>query len=475
MYSKSSMPRSKFYRDPVHLQIRYDPVDLAQAFPVSVSADTRISWLVRKLVDCREFQRLRHIRQNGLTNLVFHGAEHSRFSHSMGVAHLAREMYGRIERNSDAPPEPDHKVATCVAALLHDVGHGPFSHTIEEILKEDGIPFDHEVMTQRLIEESDSDIYKILSDVDKMLPTEVVYYINKERRTKERRDEHWRYRLVSSQLDADRLDYLLRDSLFAGVRGGFDLTLLLDSLQQLDGKRIAVDHHAIVTVEAYLVMLDQMYRAVYYHKAIRAASALLSSVMRRAFELHRNGDGAIFSSATEHPLHKLADSGQKVEVNQYVRLSEFHVWALIETWRWHADKVLSDLANRLLARHLFKTLDVDPTHRKLLDKVENHAKTLTSRKLAHVDDKTVAYYVSVDEPNRTSYKRYDWRSELPDESIWLVGDGTQQTIEENSQSKIVSALKETKYFHRLVFPAEIRSSLLSEMKDELKKLRGGKG
>lgn len=393
----------------------------------------------------------------------------------MGVAHLAHEMYSRIERNSDASHNAEHKVATCVAALLHDVGHGPFSHTLEDILKEDDIAFDHEAMTQRLIEESDSDLYKILSSVDSKLPAEVVYYINKERRAKEHQEEHWRYRLVSSQLDADRLDYLLRDSLFAGVRGGFDLTLLLDSLQQLDGKRIAVDHRAIVVVEAYLVMLDQMYRAVYYHKAIRAASVLLSSVMRRAFELYRDGDAAIFSSAAEHPLRRLADRGQKVEVDQYVRLSEFHVWALIETWRWHTDKVLSDLARRLLERRLFKTLDVDPARRKLLDKVEDHARALTRRELAHVDDKTVAYYVSGDEPDRTSYKRYDWRSELPDESIWLVGGGKVQPIEENSQSRIVSALKETKYFHRLVFPAEIRSSLLNDMKDELKKLREGKG
>ncbi|MGK4005328.1 HD domain-containing protein [Sorangium sp. So ce1036] len=473
------MPRPKFYRDPVHLQIRYDAVDLARAFPAEGDAGLRIGWLVRKLVDCPEFQRLRHIRQNGLTNLVFHGAEHSRFAHSMGVAHLAREMYAGIERNSDAPANADHKVMTCVAALLHDVGHGPFSHTLEEILKEHGVEFDHEIMTQRIIEEDDSAISTTLKSADPALPTQIVYYIDKKRRREAKQDEHWRYRLVSSQLDADRLDYLLRDALFAGMKGGFDLSRLLDSLQELDGKRIAVDRGSIVTVEAYLVTLDQMYRAVYYHHATRAASVLLSSTMRRAFELHRRGDPSIFPPEGRtgiHPLQALAERGQAIALHQYMRLGEFQVWSLIESWKHHPDAVLSDLAGRLLCRRLFKTIDVDAAQRRSLNELEEHARSLTKKLLGHVDDATVGYYVSVDEPGRTSYKQYDWRSEWPDESIWLVGEGPDpRPIEDNPQSRIVAALKETKYFHRLVFPEEIRASLLSEKKPLLKKLQGGKG
>ena len=472
------MPRPKFYRDPVHLQLRYEAGDLMQPYSQANGVEARMSWLVRKLVDCREFQRLRHIRQNGLTNLVFHGAEHSRFSHSMGVASLAREMYACIERNGDEQADPDFKVMTCVAALLHDVGHGPFSHTLEEILKEHELEFDHEHMTQRLIEE-DTELNRTLKQAGDDLPTQIVYYIVKKKRSAAKAEEHWRYRIVSSQLDADRLDYLLRDSLFAGLKGGFDLSRLLDSLQQLDGTRIAVDRRSIVTVEAYLVMLDQMYRAVYYHHAVRAASVVLSSTVRRAFELHRNGDKAIFPAESHcgiHPLQALAENGQSIDLSAYTRLSEFHVLALIESWIRHSDKVLSDLAGRLLSRRLFKTIDVDAAQRKNLDKLEEHAKRLTKETLPHVDDHTISYYVSVDEPDRTSYKRYDWRSESPDESIWLIGEGRDpKPIEENPQSKIVSALKETKYFHRLVFPAEIRAKLGDQMKDVIKKLQQGKG
>jgi len=476
------MSRPKFYRDPVHLQIRYDAVDLKSAFPREASTGAKTSWLVRSLVDCPEFQRLRHIRQNGLTNFVFHGAEHSRFAHSMGAAYLAREMYSRIERNSDAVHESDFEALTSVAALLHDVGHGPFSHTLEEILKADGVDFDHEVMTQRMIEEETSSLHNVLRAADARFPTEVVYYIDKKKRLKAGQKEHWRYRLVSSQLDADRLDYLKRDAHFAGIQGGFDIARLLDTLQHLDGTRIAVERRSLVTVEAYLVMLDQMYRAVYYHHTTRAASTLLSSVMRRAFRLYRDGDKKVFPSSAGHknnPLKSLVDHGQAIPLEEYSRLSEYHAWALIEAWQFHGDKVLADLATRLVRRRLFKTIDiVFPEKTSLLRSVEEHGRELAIKALPHLKqgkNDAAGLYVSVDEPDRTSYKRYDWRSEAPDESIWLVQGGRKPaTIEEDQASKIVQGLKGTTYFHRLVIPEEIKADLLRDRRDDIKKLQGDK-
>jgi hypothetical protein len=386
----------------------------------------------------------------------------------MGVAHLAREMYDRIIRNTGDPTDGDVKTSCAIAALLHDIGHGPFSHTLEEILKGADIDFDHEVMTQRLIEEEGSEIRDVLTCIDPAYPAQIACYIDKKRRKKEGRAEHWSYRLVSSQLDADRLDYLLRDATSAELRGGsFDLPRLLDSLQHLDGTRIAVDRGAMETVEAYLLTLDHMYRVVYYHHAIRSASVLLSAVIRRAFDLHRKGDDTVFPAAAGgriHPLASLMGAGQSVELDQYVRLGEFQVWSLIEEWQHGTDRVLADLAGRLLRRRLFKTLDVDPTHHNELNRRTRLAKDLVIKRLNHVDEGTVAYYVSVDEPSRTSYKRYDWRSEDPDESIWMVGAGRRASpIEEDSRSKIVTALKETTYFHRLVFPEEIREELMREL------------
>jgi HD superfamily phosphohydrolase len=450
------MPRPKFFRDPVHVQIRYAPVAIEENCP---GDDRAISWAVRRLIDTTEVQRLRHIRQNGLTNLVFHGAEHSRFAHSLGVAHLAGKMCRRVARNMGQPLPPGIELATSIAGLLHDVGHGPFSHTIEEILEEAGAKFDHEVMTRRFLEE-DTEINRILRSVDTALPLQIVTYIDKKRK-----GANWWHKIVSSQLDADRLDYLLRDSRSAGLQGGFDLPRLIDSLEQLDEQRLAVEKRSLETVEAYLIMLDQMYRVVYYHHATRAGSALLSATLRRAFDLRKGGDTSIFPNlpgGETHPLALLADQGDKIDLGQYVRLGEHHVWALIECWQHVSDRVLSDLSRRLMGRNLFKTVEVDASAVKKLERLRAFASDATAKTLPHVDSTTVGYYVTVDEPSRTSYKLYDWRTTAPDESIWIVSGQSAEPIEK-LDNQIIGALRNKKYFHRMIFPPEIRESLLNEI------------
>jgi HD superfamily phosphohydrolase len=481
------MARPKFFRDPVHGQIGFDAVDLALPPPsVDERPDASLSWLLRRLVECPEFQRLRHIRQNGLVNLVYHGAEHSRFGHSMGVCHLAREMYQRIVRNMGEPVDPRRRLATCAAALLHDIGHGPFSHVLEEILTSCGIPFHHEWMTRRLLLEPADGVRATLGEIDSAFPNEVALYINKRWRDayneKHQLVDHWSYKIVSSQIDADRLDYLLRDGYFAGVKGhGFDLQRLLDMLLHLDHTRIAVHRRAIEPVEGYLLALDQMYRTVYYHHTARAASVLLGCVLRRAFDLYRAGEAGLFptlggDSGRRHPLAALFDHGQDVPLAEYLRLTDYHVYALIEEWQHHRDRVLSDLAQRLLGRRLFKSIEVDPRKYNTLQRLQKTAEELVQRLLPHVDRSTVSYYVCVDEPERLSYKRYDWRNENPDESIWIVdGGGSEssptdsramaQTSEpiEKEPSSILTALQTVKYFHRLMVPAEIRAPLLAAL------------
>ncbi len=423
---------------------------------------------MRKLIDTREFQRLRFIRQNGLANFVFHGAEHSRFSHSMGVAYLAHEMHDRIVRNMGEQPDEQWELSLGAASLLHDIGHGPFSHTLEEILKDNNVRFSHETMTKRIIEEETSATSKILRDIDAELPDNLVAYIDKAKR----KSDHWAYKVVSSQLDADRLDYLRRDAKFAGLEGhGFDLPRLIDMLHHLDGKRIAVHRRATEAAEAYLIALDQMYRAVYFHHTIRAASFLLSACLGRAFELHNDGDKKIFSfriSEGSHPLCDLFTDGENVDLDQYLRLGEHHIWTLVDEWRFSDDQILQDLCDRLLSRNFFKTIDVDPSAFGKLESTKKKAQELVKKRFPHVNADTVRFYVGVDEPSRTSYKGYDWRRESPDESIWMISDDRPPcTIEDEPQTKLVSALKETKYFHRLIFPAEIRDELMTHAKQEL--------
>lgn len=451
------MTRPKFFRDPVHIQIRFEDVDLKGTCPTAPYAGKQ-SWLTRRIIDSPTFQRLRFIRQNGLANLVFHGAEHTRFTHSIGVAHLAETMHDRICRNMGIEHNDEVKLSTVCAALIHDVGHGPFSHTMEDILSDSGVPFHHERMTLRYISDSDSEINSLLRSVDSSLPQKLAKFFDKT----QRETDHWSYKVVSSQLDADRLDYLQRDALFAGLRGhGFDLERILDLLLHHDGKSIGVERGALEAIEAYLVTLDLLYRGVYYHHAIRAASRMLTSLFRRAVYLHKNGDSTLFSPhGHPSPLKYLIDEGEKLPLDKYSTLTEFQTWYLIESWTRHADKIVSELATRLLQRKLFKTIPIDPQKIQETNKRIDDAKSITRRLYPDIAQDAEQYFVMVDEPDRTSYKTYDWKAETSDESIWLVGGVKRPSpLELDDESTIVTAFRSKRYFPRIIVLPEVRDEL----------------
>ena len=163
-------------------------------------------------------------------------------------------------------------------------------------------------------------------------------------------------------MDADRLDYVQRDALFAGVKGhGFDVERILDLIYHHNNS-IGVDRGAIEAVESYLVTIDQLYRAIYYHHAVRAATQILLSLFRRAFKLHKSGDRSIFRDfcGEPHPMVELLTKGDEISLASYQRLTDFVVWTLIAEWRFHGDTILSDLSSRVMDRRLFKTLQIDP-------------------------------------------------------------------------------------------------------------------
>jgi hypothetical protein len=451
------MSRPKFFRDPLHLQLRFEPVDLDQRIPAP-GAHGRQSWLLRQLIDTREFQRLRLIRQNGLANVVFHGAEHSRFCHSLGVMYLARAMYTCLVRNMGENRDEADELAVVTAAVLHDIGHGPFSHTIEEVLKEIKIDFHHETLTTRFMLE-DGKINELLKLVDQSFPDTVAAFIDK----KKRPADHWKYKIVSSQLDADRIDYLLRDAYFCGLKGhGFDHHRILDLLQHHDGTQIGIEAGALEAVEAYLVALDQLYRAIYYHHAVRAANRLLTSTLKRAASLSVQGDKEVLGPAGS-AFRDLIEKGQAIELHQYARLGEHQVWTLIEGWRDHKDKTLAHLSARLMGRQLPKTMSLPMESYedyKKFDELLDKAKDLAVKKVDYIDMDNVDFYVCADDPHRTSYKTYDWKPDSANDSIWIMEEGGKaEPLEDHGRSKIVQGLKETKYFPRLTMPKEVRELL----------------
>ncbi|MGE0432941.1 MAG: HD domain-containing protein [Planctomycetota bacterium] len=470
------MARPRLFRDPVHGQIRYDQVDLQQPLPPATQPGRRFSWLMLRLIDSPEFQRLRHIRQLGIANLVFHGAEHSRFAHSMGAAWLAQEMFDRIVRNTDDKPPAEYRAACCAAALLHDIGHGPFSHTLEDTLELAGTAFRHEHMTVRLLLDEDSGVNRILSAVDAKFPTLVASFIDRRLRT----FDHWMYRVVSSQLDCDRLDYIVRDALFTGMHGtGFDLQRLLDMLMHDRGTRIAVHLKGIGTVESYLIAMDLMYRSVYFHHTSRAAAYNLRAVLHRAWSVfggrgNGGGDkgvfmeydleqqpGQLFAEPRPHPLRELFETGEAIDLASYLRLNEHHVWSLIDHWRDHPDPPLADLASRVEDRRLFKTLDLDPHREPEAQELLAVARDMARKQLPQlVTDDTAALYVAIDTSHRQSYRRSVWGSGEPDEAIWIKAGDTARPIDEMIGRKLVHALREELLYPRLVFPGEIRTALM---------------
>ncbi|EPY11121.1 MULTISPECIES: HD domain-containing protein [Paenibacillus] len=314
----------KVFKDPVHNYVH---------------VQDRTIW---DLINTREFQRLRRIRQLGTSYLTFHGAEHSRFSHSLGVYEITRRIISQFERNQyEDWPQEERLVALC-AALLHDVGHGPFSHSIEEA-------FDmfHEDWTYRIIIE-DTDINRVLRQVDPQLPTKVASVI---RRTYERPIV---VNLVSGSLDADRMDYLLRDAYFTGVNyGTFDIDRILRVLRPLKD-RIVVKESGMHAVEHYLLARYEMYWQVYFHPVTRSSEMLLRLIFKRAKELYLGGYTFQYFLS---PLDALFEG--TITTEQYIQMDEAFVQTAFMQWTREKDERLVDLCQRFMERKLYKYIEVE--------------------------------------------------------------------------------------------------------------------
>lgn len=315
---------AKLFRDPVHDTINWKD-------------EGELGRLVCTLIDQPAFQRLRFIRQLGLASLVFAGAEHSRFVHSIGVAHIARRMLARIEPNADFAL----RAQVIGAALLHDIGHGPFSHVLERVFG-----FRHEALSRRIVLDPSFGVHQVLRTVDAQLPAQIADMIMGQGPA--------RYaQIVSSQLDADRFDYLLRDVTMTGVTvGRFDLERLL-VLLRADEDGLMVDHRGWEAVEGYLIARYHMYRLVYFHRTVRAAEVMLERLFHRAKSVLSPDDPSLDADGAIAQLLR----GEEICPHRWLRFSEYDAWAQIDRWCDHGDRILSLLAQGLLQRKLFKAIE----------------------------------------------------------------------------------------------------------------------
>ena len=321
-YSRKQLQEEKVFKDPVH---RY------------VHVRDQVIW---DLVKTKEFQRLRRIKQLGTLYLAFHSAEHSRFNHSLGVYEIVRRM---IENFEEYPEwDSNDRILALSAALLHDLGHGPFSHTFEDIFHTD-----HEEYTKKIILE-DTEVNEVLSRVSPEFPREVAEVINKTHPNK------LVISMISSQIDADRMDYLQRDSFYTGVSyGNFDMERILRVMRPSKDE-VLIKESGMHAVEDYLMSRYQMYWQVYFHPVSRGGEVMLNLVMQRAKALYKSG-----YHFKQQPTYFIPFFNEAVTVHDYLRLDEMVVNFYLQEWVHEEDEILSDLAGRFVNRDLFKYLPFD--------------------------------------------------------------------------------------------------------------------
>ena len=309
--------RDQRIRDPVHDLIKFSGSDGIDA----------ILW---QLVQTYPFQRLRRIKQLGFSDFVYPGASHSRFSHSLGAMQMARRMLDALERNNQLSDETGDRVlarsATLCAALLHDIGHGPYSHVFEDMSSNLGVHLDHETYTAQIIESPP--VTDILEQIPGLLEATRSFFTEEPGNTPYSK-------IVSSQLDADRLDFLVRDRYFTGVRfGSIDLDWILDNLVL---ERLAVDVESEVeeytfafkskglpTLEDYLLSYLHMYSQVYFHKTTRAVQFMVSDILGDLL-----GDDKRKQLPPKDPLVRFFDSDPEDKLDCYLALDDSAVLSLI--------------------------------------------------------------------------------------------------------------------------------------------------
>ena len=400
----------KVFKDPVHNYIY---------------VDSPIIW---DLINTREFQRLRRIRQLGTSFYTFHGAEHSRFSHSLGVYEITRKIISQFERNGyEDWPKEERLVCLC-AALLHDLGHGPFSHSVESVFD-----VQHEAWSCRIIE-GDTEVNRVLSRVSADFPDKVAQVIKKTY------PKPIAVGLISSQMDADRMDYLLRDAYFTGVNyGSFDLERILRMIRPYKGN-IVVKESGMHAVEHYLMSRYQMYWQIYFHPVTRSSEIILRKIFMRAKSLFEEQYHFRFML---EPLPRLFN--RQLTVQDYLMLDEAFMQTVMMQWTFEADPVLADLCSRFLHRKLFKYEAIEGLTDPALERKKKQL-------LAAGYDPL--YYIEVDYPTDHFYDVYRPGEKGTKTPILLLTD-QDEAVEISEKSEIVRSISGPhRGTHQMYYPAE---------------------
>ena len=424
----STIVTERIYRDPVHNIIR-------------LRTDTDEGELMMRLIDSKEFQRLRRIKQLGLGLYTYQGAEHSRFTHSLGAFHLMSRVLDRLGEKHQLNAQD--RAAARAAALLHDVGHGSFSHVMEKVLG-----FHHEKLTVEVVLSDDTEIGQLLRSYTSSLPLDVAAIIEGNFQPAALGQ------LVSSQLDVDRMDYLLRDSLMTGAKYGiYDLEWIINALA-IDEKndRIYVAARGLYAVEEYLQARYYMFRQVYFHRTLRSAEAVLKSILRRALTLLEAGQTVWYApdTAFEKVLRKT-----QLTITEHLEVDDSDVLFHVKQWQRSSDPILADLSRRFTGRRLFKAIDLD------MPVSERPAFLSAARECVSQAGYDPDYYFIEDRASDVPYYNYYTAEGAEPKSLIYVEDGyaRPQVREISEVSDAVRALQRGYELHRVCFPSEVKSAV----------------
>lgn len=448
----------KFIRDPIHDIIKIEDK------------------LVLDILDSEPMQRLRYIKQLPLTSLVYPGAEHSRLAHSLGVYHLAKRILNQLDGNGNF--DQYDRLVIMLAALLHDVGHGPFSHLFESFLKNvEYAPkggkteyLEHEWWTQKIIREQ-AELSGILDSYDNNLKEDICRIISGTY------SKNWLSHIISSQFDADRMDYMLRDSHMTGVKYGlFDLnwllrTLILENVEGYDeddmklkkGPRIIIEgRRGLSSLEEYLLGNFYLYKHVYFHRTVMAAETMVVNILKRAVEcLKEKIDIGMQSSV----LSAIARN-KPISLNDYLDFNDKVVWGWISKWaKIKNDIILNELSDNLLKRKLFKVRN--------LGKLSFEEITKLKTKLLEVLNESQLnpeYFLSIREQSRSAYKKSLFFSKTKNsiKEIYYKDEDKNNRLLQNidrNDHPISDTIKSLEFQDKYIyFPAEIAGNIDKELK-----------
>jgi HD superfamily phosphohydrolase len=347
------------------------------------------------------YQRLRRIHQMALAYLVYPGAVHTRLHHSLGAYHLMCLAINELREKGTEISE-EEEIATKAAILLHDVGHGPFSHALENRI----LPgIHHETLSLQIMEAMNEELNGALSMTIEIFTD--VY------------PKKFLHQLVSGQLDVDRMDYLTRDSFFTGVSEGVIGYDRIIKMLTVHNGELMVEEKGIYSIEKFLVARRQMYWQVYLHKTVVAAEALLVNILKRVKALSKAGVQQLTTGgATDFFLYNFDGNMNRDLLHQFCQLDDIDFSFAVKRWSQHEDRVLSTLSTHLLNRQLYKIqLQAEPFNTLAIEQLQQQAITQWG-----IDPQDVEYFVQTGTANNTMYKTSDERINI------LYKDGTVKDI-----------------------------------------------